>query len=130
MDRVSPSFGRPVLASITAGTAAVLGGLMLLGGMGLTMAVLSTRQPLQQFITAGVLMLSGAVNLSFSRSVRRQEGRALAISALATVALMLYLALVLGDLGEPLALHGLYLSLLGGLALRRRVDSAVLYRAG
>ena len=107
-----------VLSVVAAGSAALLGGLMLIGGVGLAFAVATSTQPPLQFATAGMLIVTGAVNLWASRHLRT-DGRALAASAVATLTLIVYLG-VIGDVGEPLLLHVVYLSMLAGLAYRRR----------
>jgi hypothetical protein len=76
-----------------------------------------------QFATAAVLVATGAVNLASSRRLWKENRRALAASAAATATLVAYLA-ALGDLGEVLIYHALYLLLLAALAYQRRSISA------
>ena len=108
-----------VLSVVAAGSAAVLGGLMLVGGLGLALAISTSAQPPLQFATAAILIVTGAVNLWASPHLARQKGRPLTASAIATVTLLAYLGII-GDVGEPLLLHAVYLSLLAGLAYRGR----------
>jgi hypothetical protein len=112
-----------VLPKVTAGTAAALGLLMLTAGLGLGFALLTSAQPPLQFATAAVLLATGAINLASSRGLWKENRRALAASAAATATLLAYLT-ALGDLGEPLLLHALYMLLLAGLAYQRRSISA------
>jgi hypothetical protein len=104
-----------VLSVVAAWSAALLGGLMLIGGVGLAFAVATSTQLPLQFATAGMLIVTGAVNLWASRHLRT-DGRALAASAVATLALIVYLG-VIGDVGEPLLLHVIFLSMLAGLRI-------------
>lgn len=108
------------LAWIVAGTTATLGLLVLLSGIGLTVAILTTRQGLLQFVTAAALMLAGGANLSASRPIGRQKIRGVAISAAATISLTLFLVLT-SNSSELIAIHQLYLFLLLGFAYRDRV---------
>jgi hypothetical protein len=112
-----------VLPKVTAGTAAALGLLMLTAGLGLGFALLTSAQPPLQFATAAVLLATGAINLASSRGLWKENRRALAASAAATATLLAYLT-ALGDLGEPLLLHALFMLLLAGLAYQRRSISA------
>jgi hypothetical protein len=112
-----------ILPSVTAGTAAALGLLMLAAGLGLGFALLTSAQPPLQFATAAVLLVTGAVNLASSRGLWKENRGALAASLAATATLVAYLT-ALGDLGEPLLLHALFMLLLAGLAYQRRSISA------
>jgi hypothetical protein len=112
-----------VLPKVTAGTAVALGLLMLAAGLGLGFALLTSAQPPLQFATAAFLLVTGAVNLASSRGLWKENRGALAASLAATVTLVAYLT-ALGDLGEPLLLHALYMLLLAGLAYHRRSISA------
>jgi hypothetical protein len=112
-----------VLPKVTAGTAVALGLLMLAAGLGLGFALLTSAQPPLQFATAAVLLVTGAVNLASSRGLWKENRRALAASAAATATLAAYLA-ALGDFGELLIYHALYLLLLAALAYQRRSISA------
>jgi hypothetical protein len=112
-----------VLPKVTAGTAVALGLLMLAAGLGLGFALLTSAQPPLQFATAAVLLVTGAVNLACSRGLWKENRGPLAASAAATATLVAYLT-VLGDFGEPLLLHALYLLLLAALAYQRRLISA------
>jgi hypothetical protein len=112
-----------VLPKVTAGTAVALGLLMLAAGLGLGFALLTSAQPPLQFATAAVLLVTGAVNLASSRGLWKENRGALAASLAATATLVAYLT-VLGDFGEPLLLHALYMLLLAGLAYQRRSISA------
>ena len=110
------------LASIAAGTAALVGFLLLVSGVGLTIAVLTTPQGLRQVTTALVLMLSGGVNLWVSRSIGRRETKALTTSAATTIWLTVYLVLT-GNSSELVAVQQLYLLWLFTLACRERASS-------
>jgi hypothetical protein len=112
-----------VLAKVTAGTAVALGLLILAAGLGLGFALLTSAQLPLQFATAAVLLVTGAVNLASSRGLWKENRRALAASG-ATATLVAYLA-ALGDFGELLIYHALYLLLLAALACQRRSISAV-----
>jgi hypothetical protein len=112
-----------VLAKVTAGTAVALGLLMLAAGLGLGFALLTSAQPSLQFATAAVLLVTGAVNLASSRGLWNENRRPLAASLAATATLVAYLT-ALGDLGEVLFYHALYLPLLVALAYQRRSVSA------
>ena len=107
----------PALSVVAAGSAALLGIWMLLGGLGLAFAIVTSSQAFLQVATAGILTLAGATNLWASRQLWKQKARALTASALATATLVAYLG-VIGDVGEPLLLHALYLMLLGAIAFR------------
>ena len=76
--------------------------LMLVGGLGLTLAVLSSPQPPAQIVTAAVLVVVGLVNLCVSPGIWRADMRNVAVSGAAAAVLIAYLAVVLGDFGEPL----------------------------
>lgn len=110
------------LASIASGAAALLGLLLLVSGIGLTIAVLTTSQGMLQFMTALVLMLSGGVNLRVSRSIARRETKALTTSAAATISLTVYLVLT-SNSSELVAVQQLYLLVLLALACRDRAAS-------
>jgi hypothetical protein len=110
------------LASITSGAAALLGLLLLVSGIGLTIAVLTTSQGVLQFMTALVLMLSGGVNLRVSRSIGRRETKAMTTSAAATISLTVYLVLT-SNSSELVAVQQLYLLVLFALACRVRAAS-------
>jgi hypothetical protein len=112
-----------VLRKVTAGTAVALGLLMLAAGLGLGFALLTSAQPPLQFATAAVLLVTGAVNLASSRGLWKENRRPLAASLAATATLVAYLT-ALGDLGEVLIYHALYLLLLVALAYQRRSISA------
>src|SRR4029453_17968252 len=107
------------LEKVNAGPPAPLGLLMLTAGLGLGVALLTSAQPPLQFATAAVLLATGAINLASRRRLWKENRRALAASAAATATLLAYLT-ALGDLGEPLLLHALYMLLLAGLAYQRR----------
>jgi chromate transport protein ChrA len=111
--------GTRMLWLLAAGFLAVLGGAMLIGGLGLAFAISTSAQPPLQFATAGVLILTGAVNLWASPQLWKRKRRARTASALATAMLIAYLGII-GDVGEPLLLHALYLALLAGLVYRGR----------
>jgi hypothetical protein len=96
---------------------------MLAAGLGLGFALVTSAQPALQFATAAVLVVTGAVNLASSRGLWTENRRALAASVAATTTLAAYL-IALGDFGEPLLLHALYLLLLAALAYQRRSISA------
>ena len=113
------------LAAVAGVTAALLGVLMVVGGVGLGLAVVSSPQPPLQTVTAVVLTLSGLVNLRFSRQVWRADRRGLLSSGAATATLVLYLSAVLRDFGEPLLAHSLYLLLLLAVWSRAGVRGAV-----
>src|SRR5262245_47524880 len=103
------------LARIAAIGAATLGVLMLAGGLALGLALISSRQPPLQVVTAVVLTTVGLVNLRYSRQIWRADRRALLLSAVATSTLMGYLGVGLRDFGEPLWAHAVYLVVLLGL---------------
>ncbi len=107
-----------VLSIVAAWSAALLGGLMLFGGLGLAFAVATSPQPPLQSTTAGMLIVTGAINLWASRQMLKQ-GWPFTASVAATAMLVAYLG-VIGDGGEPLLLHLVYLLMLAGLAYRRR----------
>jgi hypothetical protein len=112
-----------IAPKITAGIAAALGLLMAAAGLGLGFALLTSGQPPLQFATAAILLTTGAVNLASSRGLWKENRAALAASAAATATLLAYLA-ALGDFGELLIYHALYLLLLAALAYQRRSISA------
>jgi hypothetical protein len=112
-----------VLSKLTAGTAVALGLLMLAAGLGLGFALLTSAQPPLQLATAAVLLVTGAVNLASSRGLWKENRGALAASAAATAALVVYLA-ALSDFGELIIYHALYLILLAALAYQWRSISA------
>jgi hypothetical protein len=112
-----------VLSKLTAGTAVALGLLMLAAGLGLGFALLTSAQPPLQLATAAVLLVTGAVNLASSRGLWKENRGALAASAAATAALVVYLA-ALSDFGELIIYHALYLTLLAALAYQWRSISA------
>jgi uncharacterized membrane protein (DUF2068 family) len=118
MDRSRLSLER-ILPPVTAATGAILGFLMLLGSLGLGFALAVSAQPPSQFATAAILLVTGAVNLLSSPGVWRKKRPALAASAAASAALIVYLA-VFEDFGESLVLHGVYLILLAVIAYQRR----------
>ena len=115
-----------MLAKVTAGTAAALGLLMAAGGLGLGFALLTSVQPPLQYATAAVLLATGAVNLASSRGLWKENGGALAASAAATATLVAYL-IAIGDLGELLFYHALYLLLLAAVAFQRRSITAAAF---
>ena len=92
---------------------------MLIGGLGIAFAVATSSQPSLQLAIAGVLSVTGAINLWVSRRLREVKVQSLTVSAAATMTLITYLGII-GDVSEPLLLHALYLALLAGLAYRRR----------
>jgi hypothetical protein len=111
-----------VLSVVAAGSAALLGIWMLIGGLGLAFAIATSTQAPLQVTTAGILILTGAMNLWASLQLWKQKARALTASAVATGLLVAYLT-VIGDLGEPLLLHALHLSLLAAIAYRTQALS-------
>lgn len=104
-----------LLSVVAAGSALVLGGFMLLGGLGLVFAIATSVQPAEQFVAAAILTSVGAINLWAGLQFWKRQRRALFRSAVATATLVAYLVAI-GDLGEPLIAHLLYLALLAALA--------------
>lgn len=102
-------------------SAAALGALMFIGGLGLGFAVASSRQPRLQLVTAVVLTVVGAANLWCSRKVWRGERPATLVSAICTTTLLAYFGTALRDFGEPFWIHSAYLLLLMWLWSRSRL---------
>ena len=103
------------LAAVAGVGAAILGLLMLVGGVGLSLAVISSPQPRLQMATAFVLLVAGFINLWTSLRVWRAEQRALLVSGAVTTALIAYLGIGLRDFGEPFWAHSVYLLVVFGL---------------
>ena len=108
----SQSFGADRLSVVAGLGAAALGALMIVGGLGLVLAVASSPQPRLQSITAVLMTVVGAVNLWSSRKVWRGERPATMVSAIFTSMLMAYFGAALRDFGEPFWIYGAYLLLL------------------
>ena len=105
-------FGGDRIAVLTGAGAAILGVVMLVGGIGLGVAVLSSPQPRSQAVTAFVFSVVGLVNLWYSLKVSRADPGAFVSSGAVTSALIVYLGVALRDFGEPFWAHGVYLLLL------------------
>jgi hypothetical protein len=108
-----------ILARVAVGTAAALGILLLLGGVGLLIAVLTTRQGVWPFVTAAAQILVGGINLSMTRSIWRHELRGVAVSTAATIAFSVYLVLT-NTSGELIVVLQLYLLVLLAFVYRER----------
>lgn len=108
-----------VFAWVVAATAAVLGCLLLLGGLGLLFAVLTTRQGVQTLVTAAAQILVGGINLWMIRSVFRHELRALALSATGTIVFSVFLSLSSSS-SDLIAILQLYLLVLLAFIYRER----------
>ena len=108
-----------LLSVVAAGCAVALGGVMLVGGLGLVLAISTSAQPPLQFVSAAILTGVGAVNVRAGLQLWNRRQRALVPSAVATAGLLAYV-MVIGDLGEPFFLHLWYLALLAGLAYSGR----------
>jgi uncharacterized membrane protein len=100
------------LTAIAGVLGATLGLLMVLGGFGIGLAVLSSPQPRLQVMTALLLSVVGFVNLRCSRRVWNASEQAFLWTGVATMALVAYLGVGLRDFGEPFWAHGVYLLLL------------------
>ena len=111
---------RMLMPFATAIVGAVLGAVMLLAGVGLALAVLSADPDSGQIALAALFIASGCVNLVMSFGVRTQRYTAILTSGIATAVLVLYLLLVVRDVGEPVVYHTIYLVLLLMLARRAR----------
>ncbi len=122
------------LFKVSAWVALVLGALMVVGGIGHMLGVISTtlreNRPYDPkmvllLTTGGVLIYVGGVNAVISRWIRQGVGWALVTSAVVSVALIGYFLLVrpLPNSGSMLRVsivsHGLYLALLGIAWFRR-----------
>ena len=122
------------LFKVSAWVALVFGALMLVGGIGHMLGVISTalreNRPYDPkmvllLTTGGVLIYVGGVNAVISRWIRQGVGWALVTSAVVSAALIGYLLLVrpLPNSGSMLRVsilsHGLYLALLGIAWFRR-----------
>ena len=94
-----------------------LGLLLLLCGIGLAVAVLTTRQETRQFITAEAQIAAGGVILVMTPAIWRQELRGIAVSAGSTIALSAYLVLTSYS-SELIAVLQLYLLVLLAFAYR------------
>jgi hypothetical protein len=103
---------RPSLASVAAFCAGALGILACVAGAGLLLAIGVAGPVGQQILTAYVLACAGVANIAASSGIWRGRGRAIWLSAVATVALIGYSAAVLHDEGEFFWLHVAYLILL------------------
>jgi hypothetical protein len=108
-----------LLSVVAAGSALVLGGVMLLGGLGLVFAIATRVQPPMEFVAAAILIGVGAINVWAGLRFWKRQRRAVVASAVATATLVAYLVAI-GDLGEPFLLHLLYLALLAALAYSGR----------
>ena len=108
-----------LLTVLAAGSAILLGGFMLLGGLGLVFSIATSVQPPDQYVAAGILIGVGAVNAWSGFQFWKRRRRALFASAVATTTLVGYLVAI-GDLGEPFIFHILYLVLLAALAYSGR----------
>jgi uncharacterized membrane protein len=108
----SQSSGADRLSVVAGFGAAALGALMIIGGLGLVLAVASSPQSRLQSITAILMTVVGAVNLWSSRKVWRGERPAAMVSAIFTTTLMAYFGAALRDFGEPFWIHGAYVLLL------------------
>jgi len=114
------------LARVAVGTAVVLGVLLLLSGGGLLFVVVTMRLGVWAFVTAAAQIVVGGINLRMTRSIARHELRGLAMSAAATIALSVYLALA-SNSTELIVVLQLYLLVL--LAFLYRERSAFLHMA-
>ena len=108
-----------ILARVAAGTAAALGVLLLLGGVGLLIAVLTTRQGVWEVVTAAAQILAGGINLRMTRSIWRRELRGIATSTAATIALSVCLTLTSSS-SELIVVLQTYLLVLLAFAYRER----------
>jgi hypothetical protein len=109
---------RPLLTQITAVAAMIVGLLMVIGGIGLIVALVSTPQPTLQVATCCILLAAGAVNLHCSRGIRNEQPRSVMRGALATLLFLVYSGAALRDFGELFWMSATLLLLL--VALRRR----------
>jgi len=108
-----------VLARVAAGMAAALGVLLLLGGFGLLIAVVTTRQGVGQLVTAAAQILAGGINIGVTRSIWRHKLQGLAISAATTIVFSVYLGLT-NNSGELIVVLQLYLLVLLSFVYRQR----------
>jgi hypothetical protein len=108
----SQSLGAGRLFVVAGLSSAALGALMIVGGLGLVLAVASSPQAQLQSLTAVLMTVVGAANLWSSRKVWRGERPATLVSAIFTTMLMAYFGAALRDFGEPFWIHGAYLFLL------------------
>jgi hypothetical protein len=108
-----------LLSVVAAGSAMVLGAVMLLGGLGLVFSIATSVQPPDEYVAAAILIGVGAINARAGLQFSKRQLRGLFASAVATTTLIAYLVTI-GDLGEPFLFHLLYLALLAGLGYSGR----------